>query len=64
MSISARGRSSSEDEYAAGAAFVRQIRSSGALPADADPDALARYVLTLAWGMAVEAQRRGTYAAV
>jgi hypothetical protein len=24
-------------------------------PADADPDALARYVLTVAWGMAVEA---------
>jgi hypothetical protein len=30
--------------------------ASGALPADVDPDALARYVLTVAWGMAVEAQ--------
>ena len=35
--------------------FQRFI-SSGALPVDADPDALARYVLTVGWGMAVEAQ--------
>ena len=34
----------------------KRFKSSGALPADADPDALARYVLTIAWGMAVEAQ--------
>jgi AcrR family transcriptional regulator len=34
----------------------KNFKSSGALPADADPDALARYVLTVAWGMAVEAQ--------
>ena len=33
-----------------------RFKSSGALPADADPDALAQYVLTVAWGMAVEAQ--------
>jgi AcrR family transcriptional regulator len=33
-----------------------RFQSSGALPADADPDSLARYVLTVAWGMAVEAQ--------
>ena len=32
------------------------FKSGGALPADADPDALARFVLTVAWGMAVEAQ--------
>lgn len=34
----------------------RRFQSSGALPADADPDALARYIVTVAWGMAVEAQ--------
>jgi AcrR family transcriptional regulator len=34
----------------------KRFQSSGALPADADPDALARYVVTVAWGMAVEAQ--------
>jgi AcrR family transcriptional regulator len=34
----------------------KRFEASGALPADADPDALARYVLTIAWGMAVEAQ--------
>ena len=34
----------------------KRFKSSGALPADADPDALARYVLTVAWGMAVDAQ--------
>lgn len=34
----------------------KQFQSSGALPADADPDALARYIVTIAWGMAVEAQ--------
>lgn len=33
-----------------------RFQSAGALPADADPNALARYVLTVAWGMAVEAQ--------
>jgi AcrR family transcriptional regulator len=33
-----------------------RFQSSGALPADADPDVLAQYVLTVAWGMAVEAQ--------
>ena len=36
--------------------LFKRFKSSGALPADADPDALARYVLTVAWGMAVEAQ--------
>ncbi len=35
--------------------FTR-FKSNGALPTDADPDALARYVLTVAWGMAVDAQ--------
>ncbi len=34
----------------------KRFKSSGTLPADADPDALARYVFTIAWGMAVEAQ--------
>jgi hypothetical protein len=34
----------------------KHFQSSGALSADADPDALARYVVTVAWGMAVEAQ--------
>jgi AcrR family transcriptional regulator len=34
----------------------KRFKSSGALPADADPDALARYVFTVAWGMAIEAQ--------
>jgi len=34
----------------------KRFKSSGALPADADPDALARYVFTIGWGMAVEAQ--------
>ena len=34
----------------------RRFKSRGGLPADADPDALARYVLTVAWGMAVDAQ--------
>ncbi len=31
-------------------------RDSGDLPANADPGALARFVVVLAWGMAVEAQ--------
>ena len=35
---------------------LKRFKSSGALPADADPDDLARYVWTVAWGMAVEAQ--------
>jgi AcrR family transcriptional regulator len=34
----------------------KRFKSNGALPTDADPDALARYVLTVAWGMAVDAQ--------
>jgi AcrR family transcriptional regulator len=34
----------------------KHFQSSGALPHDADPDALARYIVTVAWGMAVEAQ--------
>ena len=34
----------------------KHFQSNGALPADADPDALARYIVTIAWGMAVEAQ--------
>jgi hypothetical protein len=34
----------------------KRFKSSGALPADADPDALAQYVLTVTWGMAVGAQ--------
>lgn len=34
----------------------KHFQSRGALPADADPDALARYIATIAWGMAVEAQ--------
>lgn len=34
----------------------KRFKSSGALHADADPDALAQYVLTLAWGLAVAAQ--------
>jgi AcrR family transcriptional regulator len=35
---------------------LKQFKASGALPADADPDTLARYILTVAWGMAVDAQ--------
>ena len=34
----------------------KRFKSGGKLPADADPDALAQYVLTVAWGMAVAAQ--------
>jgi AcrR family transcriptional regulator len=34
----------------------KRFQSSGSLPADADADALARYIVTVAWGMAVEAQ--------
>jgi AcrR family transcriptional regulator len=34
----------------------KHFQSNGALPADGDPDALARYIVTIAWGMAVEAQ--------
>jgi len=34
----------------------KHFQSNGALSADADPDALARYIVTIAWGMAVEAQ--------
>jgi len=34
----------------------KRFQSIGALPADADADALARYIVTVAWGMAVEAQ--------
>jgi AcrR family transcriptional regulator len=37
------------------ARFAR-ARDSGDLPANADPDALARLVLVIGWGMAVEAQ--------
>jgi AcrR family transcriptional regulator len=39
---------------------LKRFKSDGGLPADADPDALARYVLTVAWGMAVEAQSGAT----
>jgi AcrR family transcriptional regulator len=35
-------------------------RVSGDLPSDADPDALARLAVTVAWGMAVEAQSGAT----
>jgi hypothetical protein len=34
----------------------KRSKSEGDLPADADPDTRARYVLTLAWGLAVGAQ--------
>ncbi len=34
----------------------KEAKSSGDLPADTDPSSLARYVLMLVWGMAVEAQ--------
>ncbi|MDR3614769.1 MAG: TetR/AcrR family transcriptional regulator [Candidatus Obscuribacterales bacterium] len=34
----------------------KEAKSSGDLPTDADPSALARYVLMLVWGLAVEAQ--------
>jgi AcrR family transcriptional regulator len=41
---------------------------SGELPIDTDPDALARYVAVMAWGLAVEAQsgvkRKDLYSAV
>lgn len=46
----------------------KRFKSDGKLPADADPDALAGYVWTVAWGMAVEAQsgasRRDLYRTV
>jgi hypothetical protein len=35
-------------------------RESGDLPANADPDALARFVVVVGWGMAVEAQSGAT----
>jgi hypothetical protein len=38
----------------------KHFQSSGALPADADADALARYIVAVAWGMAVEAQSRAS----
>lgn len=34
----------------------KEAKLSGDLPTDTDPSALARYVLMLVWGMAVEAQ--------
>ncbi|RKP28214.1 regulatory protein TetR [Syncephalis pseudoplumigaleata] len=34
----------------------KRFKSTGALPADVDPDALAQFILTVAWGMAVAAQ--------
>jgi hypothetical protein len=34
----------------------KRFKSGGKLPADAHPDALAQYVLTVAWGMAVAAR--------
>jgi AcrR family transcriptional regulator len=34
----------------------KEAKSSGDLPTDANPSALARYVLMLVWGLAVEAQ--------
>jgi AcrR family transcriptional regulator len=34
----------------------KQAKSSGDLPADADVDQLARYILVVAWGMAVAAE--------
>ena len=43
-------------------------RGTSALPAHADPDALARHVAVMAWGMAVEAQsgakRKDLYSAI
>jgi AcrR family transcriptional regulator len=33
-----------------------QARASGDLPADADPDELARFIMVIGWGMAVDAQ--------
>ena len=35
---------------------LKRSKSDGDLPADANPDTLARYVMTVGWGMAVEAQ--------
>jgi AcrR family transcriptional regulator len=35
---------------------LKKAKSSGDLPEEADPSALARYVLMLGWGMAIEAQ--------
>jgi hypothetical protein len=35
---------------------LKKAKLSGDLPAEADPSALARYVLMLGWGMAIEAQ--------
>ncbi len=33
-----------------------RARNEGDLPFDADPDALARYLMTIGWGMAIDAQ--------
>jgi AcrR family transcriptional regulator len=38
----------------------KRSKSEGDLPADADPDTLARYVVTVAWGLAVESQSGAT----
>jgi AcrR family transcriptional regulator len=35
---------------------LKRAKASGDLPADSDPDSLARYVMTIGYGMAVEAQ--------
>src|SRR5262249_21791710 len=38
----------------------RQAKASGDLPPNSDPDDLARYLMTLRWGMAIEAQSGAT----
>jgi hypothetical protein len=34
----------------------KKAKTSGDLPADADPEGLARFIMTIGWGMAVDAQ--------
>jgi AcrR family transcriptional regulator len=39
---------------------LQNARTSGDLPTDSDPEELARYLISLRWGMAVEAQSGAT----
>ena len=34
----------------------KKAKTSGDLPADADPEGLARFIMTIGWGMAIDAQ--------
>jgi len=47
---------------------IAKARGTTDLPANADPDVLARYIAVIAWGLAVEAQsgakRKDLYSAI